>query len=86
MPHPIIFAAFRCLPAFDKGTPVALLIFRFAAVIPSARFGLKDTPGILKLFLRAITTSLIHRYDKRERPYCGFSGIAAGIFFYRDFN
>lgn len=38
--HPPVtaFPTLRCLPDFVKGTPVALLIFLFAFVIPVARF------------------------------------------------
>ena len=35
-------------PDFVKGIPVAFEILRLAAVMPSARFAEKVTPGILK--------------------------------------
>jgi hypothetical protein len=39
---------FLCRPAFVVGIPVAFAILRFALVIPSARFQLNESPGILK--------------------------------------
>nr|DAY49717.1 MAG TPA: hypothetical protein [Caudoviricetes sp.] len=39
--------SFLCRPALVVGIPVAFEIFLFIFVIPSARFQLKDRPGIL---------------------------------------
>ena len=41
--------------AFVVGIPVAFAILRFALVIPSARFQLKESPGILKEDFLAIS-------------------------------
>lgn len=53
---PNSFANLFLRPAFDVGMPLAFAIFRFAVVMPSARFQLKDRPGILNddFFLRAM--------------------------------
>jgi hypothetical protein len=47
---PSIFPTLRWRPAFDIGMPVAFAIFCFAFVMSSARFQLKDKPGILRDF------------------------------------
>lgn len=51
---PNIFPNLRCLPALVIGIPEAFAILRFTFVMPSARFQLKDSPGILKDFFAII--------------------------------
>ena len=48
--HPIILAAFLCLPDLLVGIPVILATLLFALVTPNARFALNETPGILISF------------------------------------
>ncbi len=47
---PNIFPNLLRLPDLVVGMPVTFEIFRFAFVMPSARFQLKDRPEILKVF------------------------------------
>nr|DAH16750.1 MAG TPA: hypothetical protein [Caudoviricetes sp.] len=54
--------SFLCRPALVVGIPVAFEIFLFIFVIPSARFQLKDRPGIL-LFAIWRTTFWLYIFD-----------------------
>jgi hypothetical protein len=54
--------SFLCRPALVVGIPVAFEIFLFIFVIPSARFQLKDRPGIL-LFAIWRTTFYSYIFD-----------------------
>lgn len=54
--------SFLCRPALVVGIPVAFEIFLFVFVIPSARFQLKDRPGIL-LFAIWCTTFWFYIFD-----------------------
>lgn len=46
----MIFPTFLSIPAFDVGIPVSFAIFCFNAVMPTALFHEKLSPGIIVLF------------------------------------
>lgn len=47
----MIFPTFLSIPAFDVGIPISFAIFCFNAVMPTALFHEKLSPGIIVLFL-----------------------------------
>lgn len=62
---PKIFPILFRLPDLVVGIPVAFAILRFAAVMPVARFQLKDRPGIFKLLFFFAISHLNGRIFRR---------------------
>lgn len=83
--HPIILAAFLCLPLREVGMPVNFAIFRFALVTPKALFQLNDTPGILTL--RATFTHLVSDDDNNinDPNYTG-NDVPLKLFLFKGMN
>lgn len=48
----------RCRPCLVRGMPVARAIFCFAAVMPTARFHEKDSPGIFIMVVKEMYGNL----------------------------
>lgn len=84
---PSILPSLFLLPLFVVGMPVILAIFRFAFVIPKARFRLKDRPGIADFLLAiysspsvlslALVTIGLNRFTCSTRRFFTFAGIVA---------
>lgn len=68
---PILFLR----PDFVVGIPVAFAIFRFAFVIPKARFHENDKPGILKELFLAIKSLILNVFNFFNQVICKPSSV-----------